>query len=156
MWRIVLIPFNSKYDRLFVKIVNVDLHNLSPEVITLVLPRLESFDKKLHFTTMIQFLWFTVDYIWIDVRTGGEESSIFLDTWQRLTNQITALTNQIVRQQSRVKTNLRVLPTSTDIYSSFERHIHNVHHTYSYRTISKSNLFPSLRNQLNLIPPDFF
>ena len=32
----------------------------------------------------------------IDVRTGGEESSIFLDTWQRLTNEITALTNQIV------------------------------------------------------------
>ena len=63
MWRIVLIPFNSKYDLLFVKIVNVDLHNLSPEVITLVLPRLESFDKKLHFTTMFQFLWFTVDYI---------------------------------------------------------------------------------------------
>ena len=32
----------------------------------------------------------------IDVYTGGEESWIYFDTWQRLTNQITALTNQIV------------------------------------------------------------
>ena len=38
--------------------------------------------------------------------------------WQRLTNQITALTNQIVELHSRVKTNLRLLPTSTDVYNT--------------------------------------
>ena len=32
----------------------------------------------------------------IDVYTGGEESSIYFDTSQRLTNHITALTNEIV------------------------------------------------------------
>ena len=52
----------------------------------------------------------------IDVRTGGEESSICFDMWQRLINQMTALTNQIVELQSHVKTNLRLLPTSTDVY----------------------------------------
>ena len=52
----------------------------------------------------------------IDVGTGGEESLICFDTWQRLTNQITALTNQIAELQSRVKTDLRLLPTSTDVY----------------------------------------
>ena len=51
-----------------------------------------------------------------DVRTGGEESRTCFDAWQRLTNQITALTNQIVELYSRVKTNLRLLPTSTDVY----------------------------------------
>ena len=59
------------------------------------------------------------DVILIDVcYTGGEQSYICFRTWQclNLTNHITALTNQIVELQLRVKTNLRLFPTRTDIY----------------------------------------